>query len=250
MPLNLSNDLLLVIAVCSVAILLGGVIKGTLGVGLPMFAVPVMSLFIGSTQSIALVSVPVLVSNIWQVWQEGSLKASLKRFWPLMLTQAVLTVCSVYWTLSFSVSELNQVLAFALILAVVLMAFKPSFNIPPEKEPMASALVGVTSGLLGGASSLMGPIVISYMVSLKLHRDEFVGCISVIYLNAAWPLYLAMWHFGKMEMDDIAYSFLAIIPMFIGLQTGRKIRHRLSEETFRRALLGFLTVVAILLVFR
>ena len=49
MPLNLSNDLLLVIAVCSVAILLGGVIKGTLGVGLPMFAVPVMSLFIGST---------------------------------------------------------------------------------------------------------------------------------------------------------------------------------------------------------
>ncbi|MFM7004876.1 MAG: hypothetical protein ACKOXN_13270, partial [Limnohabitans sp.] len=83
MPLNFSNDLLLVITVCSVAILLGGVTKGTLGVGLPMFAVPVMSLFIGSTQSIALVSVPVLVSNIWQVWQEGSLKASLKRFWPL-----------------------------------------------------------------------------------------------------------------------------------------------------------------------
>jgi len=167
-----------------------------------------------------------------------------------MLTQALMTIGSVYWTLSFSVSELNRVLAFALILAVVLMAFKPSFNIPPEKEPMTSALVGVTSGLLGGASSLMGPIVISYMMSLKLHRDEFVGCISVIYLNAAWPLYLAMWGFGRMSLDDIAYSFLAIIPMFLGLYAGQKIRHHLSEETFRRALLGFLSVVAVMLVFR
>jgi len=244
------TDMLLVAAVCTAAIICGGVIKGTLGVGLPLLAVPVMSLFISSTQAIALVSVPVLVSNIWQVWQEGSLKASLKRFWPLMLTQALMTVGSVYWTLSFSVSELNRVLAFALILAVVLMAFKPSFNIPPEKEPMTSALVGVTSGLLGGASSLMGPIVISYMMSLKLHRDEFVGCISVIYLNAAWPLYLAMWGFGRMSLDDIAYSFLAIIPMFLGLYAGQKIRHHLSEETFRRALLGFLSVVAVMLVFR
>ena len=167
--------MVLIISVCTAAILGGGLIKGTLGVGLPLFAVPVMSLFISSTQAIALVSVPVLVSNIWQVWQEGSLKTSLKRFWPLMLTQAIMTVLSVYWTLSFSIRELNMVLALALIVAVVLMAFKPSFNIPPDKEPAISALVGVTSGLLGGASSLMGPIVISYMMSLKLSRDEFVG---------------------------------------------------------------------------
>ena len=250
MFMGFGTDLMLVIAVCTAAILCGGLIKGTLGVGLPLFAVPVMSLFISSTQAIALVSVPVLVSNIWQVWQEGSLKTSMKRFWPLMLTQAVVTIFSVYWTLSFSVKELNAVLAFALIVAVVLMAFKPSFNISPKKEPAISALVGVTSGLLGGASSLMGPIVISYMMSLKLSRDEFVGCISVIYLNAAWPLYLAMWHFGRMSLDDVGYSFLAIVPMFLGLQAGRSIRHRLSEETFRKALLGFLMVVAVLLLFR
>ena len=121
MSIPFSTDTLLVIAICWAAIMCGGLIKGTLGVGLPLFAVPVMSLFISSTQAIALVSVPVLVSNIWQVWQEGSLKTSLKRFWPLMLTQAIVTVFSVYWTLSFSVRELNMVLAFALIVAVVLL---------------------------------------------------------------------------------------------------------------------------------
>ena len=59
-----------------------------------------------------------------------------------------------------------------------------------------------------------------------------------------------MWHFDRMSLDDVGYSFFAIIPMFLGLQAGRKIRNRLSEETFRRALLGFLTVVAVMLLFR
>jgi uncharacterized membrane protein YfcA len=250
MELSLSTDMVLIIAACAAAILFGGIVKGTLGVGLPLFAVPIMSLMIGSTQAIALVAVPVLVSNIWQAWQEASWKASLKRFWPLMLTQAIMTVFAVHWTLSFSVKELNRLVAFAVILAVVSMLFKPSFTIPADKERWTGALVGTLSGMLGGVSSLMGPILISYMLSLKLQRDEFVGAVSVIYLNAAWPLYLAMYSFGRMEVVDLGYSVLALLPMAIGLRTGQKLRHRLSEDAFRKVLLGFLTFIAILLVVR
>ncbi len=250
MELALSTDVVLVIAACALAILLGGIVKGTLGVGLPLFAVPIMSLMIGSTQAIALVAVPVLVSNVWQAWQEGNWKPSLKRFWPLMLTQGIMTVLAVHWTLSFSVKQLNMLVAFAVVLAVVAMLFKPSFNIPPEKEKVVGALVGTLSGMLGGVSSLMGPILISYTMSLKMQRDEFVGAISVIYLNAAWPLYLAMFSFGRMETVDLGYSLLALIPMALGLKVGQKLRHRLSEEAFRKVLLGFLIFVATLLVLR
>ncbi|MSP35467.1 MAG: sulfite exporter TauE/SafE family protein [Limnohabitans sp.] len=250
MELSLSTDALLITAACAAAILFGGIVKGTLGVGLPLLAVPIMSLMIGSTQAIALVAVPVLVSNIWQAWQEASWKASLKRFWPLMLTQAIMTVIAVHWTLSFSVKQLNMLVAFAVVLAVVSMLFKPSFTIPADKERWTGALVGSVSGMLGGVSSLMGPILISYMLSLKMQRDEFVGAVSVIYLNAAWPLYLAMYSFGRMEVVDLGYSVLALVPMAIGLTTGQKLRHRISEEAFRKILLGFLTFIAVLLVIR
>jgi uncharacterized membrane protein YfcA len=134
--------------------------------------------------------------------------------------------------------------------AVVSMLFKPSFQIPPTKERWVGALVGTLSGMLGGVSSLMGPILISYMMSLKLQRDEFVGCISVIYLNAAWPLYIAMYGFGRMELIDLGYSILALVPMALGLKTGQNLRHRLSEDAFRKVLLAFLVLVATLLVLR
>ena len=250
MEFLLSTDTVLIIAACAAAIMFGGIVKGTLGVGLPLFAVPLMSLMIGSTQAIALVAVPVLASNIWQAWQEASWKITLKRFWPLMLTQAIMTVFAVHWTLSFTVKQLNMLVAFAVVLAVVSMLFKPSFSISPQKEKWTGALVGTLSGMLGGVSSLMGPILISYMMSLKLKRDEFVGAISVIYLNAAWPLYAAMYAFDRMEVIDIGYSFLALIPMAIGLSTGQKLRHKLSEDAFRKVLLGFLIFVAALLVLR
>ncbi len=250
MDFLLSTDTVLIIAACAAAILFGGIVKGTLGVGLPLFAVPIMSLMIGSTQAIALVAVPVVVSNIWQAWQEASWKASLKRFWPLMVTQAVMTGFAVHWTLSFTVKQLNMLVALALILAVVSMMFKPSFTIPPEKERWTGALVGTLSGILGGVSSLMGPILISYMMSLQMKRDEFVGAVSVIYLNAAWPLYLAMYSFGRMELVDVGYSFFALIPMALGLKMGQKMRHRLSEDSFRKILLGFLIFIATLLVLK
>ena len=250
MDFNPSTDAVLIIAACAFAILFGGLVKGTLGVGLPLFAVPIMSLMIGSTQAIALVSMPVLVSNIWQAWQEGNWKASLKRFWPLIVSQGSMTVLAVYCTLSFSVKQLNMLVAFAVVLAVITMLFKPSFNIPPHRENLMGGLVGALSGILGGVSSLMGPILISYTMSLKLQRDEFVGAISVIYLMAALPLYVAMFSFGRMEPIDLGYSVLALIPMAIGLRVGQKLRHRLSEEGFRKVLLGFLIFVAILLVLR
>jgi uncharacterized membrane protein YfcA len=38
--------------------------------------------------------------------------------------------------------------------------------------------------------------------------------------------------------------------MAIGLKAGQKLRHRLSEEAFRKVLLAFLILIAVLLVFR
>jgi len=53
-----------------------------------------------------------------------------------------------------------------------------------------------------------------------------------------------------MEVIDLGYSVLALVPMAIGLTAGQKPRHRLSEDAFRRILLGFLTFIAVLLVIR
>ena len=43
-------------------------------------------------------------------------------------------------------------------------------------------------------------------------------------------------------------SVLALVPVFLGMRLGSAIRHKLSEQLFRRVLFGFLTLLALMLI--
>jgi uncharacterized membrane protein YfcA len=167
-----------------------------------MLAVPMMSLVMPAPQAMALVAVPVMGSNLWQVWAVGQWRQNLRRFWPLSLAQFFATILTVRMTLELDVRHLNRMLAGVLVLAVVLMAFKPQFDVSPRRERWVSACVGMFSGMLGAVSSLTGPIIITYMMALRLSREQFIGGISIVYFLALClctaPCFITTaWAWGK-----------------------------------------------------
>lgn len=232
------------------ALLTGGLVKGALGVGLPLVAVPLLSLGMPPHLAIALLVVPVLASNFWQAVEGGRLVPSLQRFGGLIAAQFLATVLTVRMTLALSASQLSAMLAGAVLLAVALMAWKPTLQISASRERAVGVGVGLLSGLLGGVSSLTGPVIITYLMALRLRRDEFVGSISIIYLSAALPLYGAMLLFGRLGPTELTGSLLALVPMAAGLLAGKALRQHLDDNRFRRVLLVFLIVLAILLLLK
>lgn len=228
-------------------LLAGGVVKGALGVGLPLVAIPLLSLGMPPHLAIALLVVPVLTSNFWQSVEGGRLVPSLQRFGGLIAAQFIATILTVRMTLALSASQLNIMLAGAVLLSVVLMALKPTLQIAASRERVVGVGVGLLSGLLGGLSSLTGPVIITYLMALQLRRDEFVGSISIIYLSGALPLYGAMLLFGRLGFAELIGSLLALGPMAIGLLAGKALRSRLDENRFRQLLLAFLSMLALML---
>jgi uncharacterized membrane protein YfcA len=138
------------------------------------------------------------------------------------------SILTVRMTLELDVRHLNRMLAGVLVLAVVLMAFKPQFDVSPSRERWVSACVGMFSGMLGAVSSLTGPIIITYMMALRLSREQFIGGISIVY----W------------------FSILALLPMAVGLYLGRFLGQFISEKAFRQVLFAYLLTMAVLLVLR
>jgi uncharacterized membrane protein YfcA len=229
---------------------LGGVVKGALGAGLPLFVVPVLSLRLPPPVAIALMVVPVLASNGWQAYDTRASRSNMRRFWPLLGTLVVSTVLTVPMTLRLSNAALSSMLALAVMIAITCMALNPQIKIASEREPLAGAAVGLISGALGGVSSLTGPVMITYLMSLKLKREDFVGSISVIYLFASVPLYAAMAYTGRLDSSHLALSCIAMVPVAAGLRLGKMLRRRLNEAWFRWILLAFLGVVALALLFK
>lgn len=238
--------LAVLVAAGAAIFVLGGAVKGTLGVGLPLVVVPMLSLLVAGPRAMGLLVAPVLLSNAWQAWESGKL-SKVRRFIPLIVTQLVATLLTVKFSQGMSTDLFNTMLALVVISAVLLMAFRPRGEITPRHERWAGPLVGAIAGFMGGVSSLTGPILITYLVALRLGRDEFVGSISILYLISAAPMYGAMLWWGRFGWEEVGWSLLALVPMFIGLKLGTAVRHRLSEELFRRLLFGFLTLLSVLL---
>jgi uncharacterized protein len=238
------------LALVGVSFFLGGLVKGTLGIGLPLMALPLLSFGWSPTQAIALVSVPVLSSNLWQAWDSGISGPGVRRFWPLIATLFVTTLAVVPFTLALPDATLRSLLAAAVLLTVLLNALPLRLTVSAKHERFWSAGVGALSGLMGGVSSITGPVIISYLVSLRLPREVFVGSISVIYLAGALPLYGSMAVQGRFALREMVVSLLSLLPMALGLALGKRLRGHLDEVLFRRLLLGFLTLLALLLIFK
>lgn len=242
-----AGSLALMLVLSAVMFIAGGVVKGALGVGLPLVVVPLLSLIMPAPQAMGLLALPVLLSNTLQALEGGRFFYAVRRFAPLMLAQLVATVLAVHYSQGLSLKALNGAIALTVISAVLLMMFQPRGEISPRQQVWAGPLVGTIAGLLAGVSSLTGPILITYLMALRLKRDEFVGSISIVYLLGAVPLYGTMLAWGRFGWAEVGWSCVALVPMYLGMRFGAAIRHRLSEIVFRRLLLAFLASLSLLL---
>lgn len=232
------------------ALVLGGIVKGTLGVGLPMFVIPILAHRMPAVQAIAILIMPVLVSNLWQALQSGFSKDGLKRFLPLLVTFVITTLITVRITVSLPDQTMRVIVACVVLLAVITLSLPLTAAIKPKHETIWSAVVGFLSGIMGGVSTLSGPLIISYLMALRLPREVFVGTVSVIYLAGAVSIYGSMTLLGAIAMKDFWLSCWTLLPMSIGLVVGQRIRGKLSESVFKKVMLGFLSVVAISLLLK
>jgi uncharacterized membrane protein YfcA len=232
------------------AFVAAGFVKGTIGVGLPLVAVPLMAHLMPAPRAIALMAVPVMASNLWQAWKSGISVPATRRFAPLLVTLVLFTVLTVPVMLMLAPRVLNAALAGVVIATVLLTALKLRLDLAPRHERWASAATGALAGVVGGVSSVTGPVLITYLMALRLPREDFVGSISVIYLFAGLPLYASMaWH-GHLGWTELAGSTAALLPLAAGMALGRRLRQRLDETWFRRALMLFLAAVAVALLFK
>jgi len=229
---------------------LGGIVKGTLGVGLPLVVVPLLSLGLPTSLAISLMVVPVLAANAWQTYDNRSSRGNMRRFAPLVISLVISMAATVSMTLGLSASALNAMMAIAVLVAVALMALNSPFSLAGPLEKPVGVLVGALAGILGGVSSLTGPIIISYLMALKLKREEFIGSVSVIYLFGLVPLYASLAFHGRLQWSHLVISTIAMVPIMLGMALGKCLRGRISEEWFRRTLLLFLLGIAFALLLK
>jgi hypothetical protein len=170
---------LYVIAVVAVAFVLGGLVKGVVGMGLPTVALAVLGSAFGLHEALPLLVVPTFVTNVWQALFGGHLRAILQRFWPVLAGSVAGVVPGTWILFAVSAPTMNAALGVVLMVYALLGLVRLRVTIAPGAEPAVGPIVGLSSGLiLGAAGTLVVPVGL-YFEALKLEKDAFIQAMGL-----------------------------------------------------------------------
>lgn len=246
----MSNYLLLENLVLIIfAVFLGGIVKGSVGIGMSMFSVPIIAFILPPTKAMMLLCFPVVFTNFLQMDIKKGVGSF--RFLPMFLALFLGLLIGGKLILNLSLNFISISIATVIIIFTSLNFFGISLkNIKKANEKILSVIIGFLSGILGGLTTFYAPPIITFLISINLDKEFFIRTTATMYFFASIPLYSSMLYHGLGNYYDLIMSLVLVVPAIIGQFFGSKIRKKLSNEIFKKLILIILIIIGFSLLFK
>jgi uncharacterized protein len=229
---------------------IAGLTKGVIGLGLPTISMGLLALVMPPVQAAALLALPSLVTNVWQMVSGPSFGIVVRRLWPMMLG-----VCLGTWAgiglmtgagVRYGTALLGVALAFYALTG--LAAFR--FSIAPRHEVWAGPLVGAVTGLITAATGVFVIPAVPYVQAIGLDKEELIQALGLSFTvsTAALAVNLAADNALHTGLAGPALGALAMAAG--GMWLGQMLRLRMSPTTFRRCFFFGLLLLGVYLALR
>ncbi|HYF59808.1 MAG TPA: sulfite exporter TauE/SafE family protein [Burkholderiaceae bacterium] len=239
-------DILFVAAV----FVLAGLVKGVIGLGLPTVAMGLLGLAMPPAQAAALLVVPSLVTNAWQLLAGPGLARIVRRLWPMMAGIAVGTALGSGLVAGVGGSGATAALGAALIAYGVVGLARLRLRVSPRAERWAGPAVGAATGWVTGVTGVFAIPAVPYLGSLGFERDELVQALGLSFTVSTIALAAGLaWH-DALHWRTAAESLPAVAAALAGMAVGGRLRALVRPETFRRGFFVALLVLGAELVWR
>ena len=228
----------------------GACVKGILGVGLPMIAIPGLTLVLGLPTALAIVALPVGLANAWQVWQFRR-AAETKPIMPSFLSGGAAGVLIGTWALSsISPEVLEAGLGLILIVYLGLQLGRSDLALPMGAAIRLAPATGFAAGFLHGATGISSPVGVTYFHAMRLRRPAFVFSTGAMFLGFTVVQIPALIASGLLDGPRLAASAATLPAVALGLWAGNRAAAYVDARFFDRMILAVLLVTAISLLWQ
>ncbi len=215
------------------AFLFAGFVKGALGIGLPTVVMGLLSIVMPPAQAAALMVLPAMGTNIWQMAAGPSLGKLLRRFAGMIVGVFVGTFATI-GLLTQSATGASAALGLVLAAYGLYGLFARRFEIAPRYELWASPVIGLVTGSICGATGIFVVPTAPYLTSLRMNTEELVQSIGISAFVCPLALTIALAVHGRYSFGVAGASLLALLPALAGMYIGIRVRRRLPAAVFMR----------------
>lgn len=224
---------------------LGGFIKGVVGLGLPMIAVPLIATVFDPRTAIAAMILPIMGSNYIQARQGGSIVEIASRFRWLLIPMVAGSIVGAAVITSIKLDHAALILGIlvATFALTTLAGWQP--RLPSGVDRRLRPVIGLVSGLIGGMSSFFAPTVAPYFFTLGLDKNTFIRAMGVTFLVGEAPLFigLAVTGFAPPGVWAVSAAGWATVGIFMAL--GARVRQHIPQKHFMTLVGATLLIVGL-----
>lgn len=214
--------------------LLAGLVKGVIGMGLPTVAMGVLALALPPGEAAAILVVPSLVTNVWQLLAGPRFGALARRLWPMMAGVVLGTIAGA-GVLVGNVAGVAKIgLGVALVVYAVVGLAGVRLSVASGRERWLGPLVGAMTGLVTGATGVFVIPAVPYLQAIGLEKDELIQALGLSFTVSTVALALGLLRVDAWQAGSVWASLLAMVPALVGMQAGTWLRQRIAAATFRR----------------
>lgn len=228
------NDFPVLVIWITFAFAAAGFVKGVVGMGLPTVAIGLLSIVMPTVSAAAILVIPSLFTNLWQLFAGPQFAGLLRRFVSMMLAVCAGTFMGISVLTGPSAATAGAALGAVLMAYGLFGLFGRRFTVSRRAEPWLSPLIGLTTGLIAGATGIFVIPMVPYLSSLGLAKDDLIQALGLSFTASTIALAAALAYKGQYQMPVIWNSLLAVLPALAGMYVGQLVRDKLRPDVFRR----------------
>ena len=226
-----------IIAAVLCSLIVAGLLKGIIGVGMPVVALPLLSLFIDVKSAAMLLSMPLILSNLPQALEGGKTGRCLVQLMPVIvgLIPGLFLGVRALLALDANVAQIIAGLVLMGVGGVTLLA--PKFQLQSGQVLPAGIAFGFFGGILGGIAAMAGPLVFIFLLAKGLRGQPFTKEASLYLVVSAGLLAILLTASRQFSWRDVSASTAATLPVVLGMYVGQHMRDKIAPETFKKLVL-------------
>jgi uncharacterized membrane protein YfcA len=241
-------DGLVLLAIVAV-MLFAGLIHGTLGLGFPMVATPILATMMDVRSAILVTLLPTMAVNIASIVNNKSTLKNTRQFFPLVLFALVGSLVGT------SILATTDPAPFRIVLAgLILLYLWNNLRIPrqwlEDHALLAMALFGLSAGIAAGTTNVMVAILIIYFLSLETPRSTMVPALNSCFLVGKASQIVVLAIAGLVGFRLLLETAPLALAAVIALLLGQRLHSRIQVSTYQAILRKLLLLLAVILIYQ
>ncbi len=232
----------------ALAIGLAGLVHGTLGLGFPLVATPLIATVTDVKTAVVLVAPPTLAVVIASILRHPGFAATVREHWQMPVWAFAGSVIGTQIFIAIDPTPLTLLLALGICVYLCMDLFgRGESRLVQTHRRKFGMLFGLAGGLFEGAVNIAVPPLLIYFLALGLGPVAMVQALNLSFGVGKFAQIATLFVSGNVPWA----AWAATLPLCaIGLivqRFGMRVRERIEAATYRRWLKLALAAIALLL---